>query len=108
MTSYFKSTSSAAPASSGNDDWIDDLKEKTEGKISDESRKNANKALEEASKKSLSESIKEIRALVKEGNDLDTRLFDIARLAEKANLSSKAEAKQIRDVSSLLRSSCLL
>ncbi|KAH8105142.1 hypothetical protein BXZ70DRAFT_506567 [Cristinia sonorae] len=95
MTSYFKSTSSAAL--SHDDDWIDDLKEKTEGKISDESRKNANKALEEASKKSLSESIKEIQALVKEGNDLDTRLFDIARLAEKAKLSSKAEAKEIRD-----------
>ncbi|THH31267.1 hypothetical protein EUX98_g2921 [Antrodiella citrinella] len=87
----------SAAVSATEEDWMIDLKEKTEGEISEKSRKDANKALESASKTTLAQSMKEIQNLVKEGNELSSRLFDVQHLTEKVNLPSKGEAKNVRD-----------
>ncbi|THH31268.1 hypothetical protein EUX98_g2920 [Antrodiella citrinella] len=81
------------------DDWTDDLKKETSGEISKKAREDANKAIEEASKspQTLVQMIKEMQELVKDGNDLDTRLLDIQNLVEKANIPSKREAKTHRE-----------
>ncbi len=69
--------------------------------ISDSSLKAVQNALEEAmqSPANIDEMLKEVRALVIEGNSLDSRLLDCQTLVEKANIPSKANAKILRDVS---------
>ncbi|KAI0072343.1 hypothetical protein K474DRAFT_1667939 [Panus rudis PR-1116 ss-1] len=78
------------------EDFYKELEEATSKPISDESLENANKALKEASQKTLTDSIKEIQDLVSDGNDIDSRLLSAAHLIERADLPSKDEANQLR------------
>ncbi|KAI0073970.1 hypothetical protein K474DRAFT_119710 [Panus rudis PR-1116 ss-1] len=78
-------------------DFYKELEEATSKPISDKSLEKANESLQKASQQTLTDSIKEIQQLVYDGNAIDTRLLSAAHLIEKADISSKDKATQLRE-----------
>ena len=86
-------------------DWTDELKNEMSGGISDESLQNASRFIGQAVRapQYTDQMVKEMQRLVEDCNNLGTRFLDVQRLVEKAALSSKDKAQELREVPQLLK-----